>query len=264
MKPDTPYRGGDLFIPESGMRDAISGDRVRVSMSRMKESGRGGRSGRTRGRVEEVLQRNKTRFAGTIARQRGLWFVIPDGTVLREPILARDASAKNVKEGDKVVIDLVRFPSDNDVAEGVIVQVLGTAGEPDVETAAVLANYGLEPEFKEEVVEEARRVAANFDQESSQACPDDRLDLRDLLTFTIDPPDARDFDDAISLTHDSVRDEYELGVHIADVAHFVKTDGELDKEAYKRGNSAYLPRLVIPMLPELLSNGVCSLRRWAR
>ena len=260
VKPDTPYRGGDLFIPESGMRDAISGDKVRVRMSRMKESGRGGRGGRTRGQVEEVLQRNKTRFAGTMAKQRGFWFVIPDGRVLREPILARDASAKNVKEGDKVVIDLVRFPSDNDVAEGVIVQVLGTAGEPDVETAAVLANYGLEPEFKEEVVEEARRVAAVFDQESTEACPNDRLDLRDLLTFTIDPPDARDFDDAISLTHDPVRDEYELGVHIADVAHFVKRDGELDKEAYTRGNSAYLPRLVIPMLPELLSNGVCSLQ----
>ena len=261
--PDSPYREGDLFIPAKAVKDGITGDRVRVAVLRKSSRsgfGSGGQDRGPSGRVLEVLQRNKTTFAGTIAKQRGSWFVIPDGKEIREPILVRDAGAKNVKEGDKVTIDIVHYPSGDHIAEGVITQVLGEAGKPDVETAAVIANFGLNTEFSDEVIEEARKAAAAFDEASANGPWENRLDLTELLTFTIDPFDARDFDDAISLEYDEKTNEYELGVHIADVAHFVVAGGELDKEGYKRGNSTYLPRLVIPMLPELLSNGVCSLQ----
>ena len=259
---DTPYREGDVFVPANGTSNAISGDRVRVVVTRKgRPTGRGSgeREMRIAGRVVRILDRKKTTFTGTVARRRGTWLVIPDGRKLREPIIARDASAKDVKEGDKVVVDIVHFPSDRELAEGVITEVLGDAGEPDVETRAVIANFGLATEFPEAVTEEARSVSSAFDVQS-QGPWTDRLDLTDLMTFTIDPPDARDFDDAISLEHDATTDEYELGIHIADVAHFVRSGGELDKEGLRRGNSTYLPRRVLPMLPELLSNGVCSLQ----
>lgn len=263
---DSPYREGDLFVPERSIGGAISGDRVLARVLRRDgRRGRGavGHEGRVSGRIIEVIKRNRTRFTGTIAKQRGSWFVLPDGRDLREPILVRDASAKNVKEGDKVVLDIVHFPSGDHVAEGVITEVLGEAGQPDVETRAVIANFGLATDFSEEIVNEARESATSFDSASADDAvhePTDRLDLRDLLTFTIDPPDARDFDDAISLEYDEENDAWELGIHIADVAHFVRSEGDLDKEAFERGNSVYLPELVIPMLPELLSNGVCSLQ----
>ena len=262
VTPDIAYRGGDLYIPESGMMDAISGDHVRVVMNRPggRPGGGPGRQGqRTRGRIVEVLERNKTSFTGTMARQRGEWYVLPDGKRLRTPILARDAAAKNVREGDKVIIEIVHFPNEYERAEGVITNILGEAGAPDVETAAVIADYGLRTEFAEEVVEEARTAAQQFDAQA-ESPGHERMDLTELLTFTIDPPDAKDFDDAISLEFDATSGEYELGVHIADVAHFVQSRGKLDAEAYQRGNSTYLPRLVLPMLPELLSNGVCSLQ----
>jgi len=264
VTPDSPSREGDLFIPAKATSDAVSGDRVRVAVQgRGSSGGRGAGGGQSRGpagRVLEILERNKTRFTGTTAKQRGSWFVIPDGKEIREPILVRDAGAKSVKEGDKVIIDIVHYPSADQVAEGVIAQVLGDAGKPDVETAAVIANFGLSSDFSDEVIEEARQAAAAFDKASAEGPWSDRLDLTDLVTFTIDPYDARDFDDAISLEYDEENKQYELGVHIADVAHFVVSGGELDKEGYNRGNSTYLPRLVIPMLPELLSNGVCSLQ----
>ncbi|MDG2031243.1 MAG: VacB/RNase II family 3'-5' exoribonuclease [Phycisphaerales bacterium] len=260
---ETPYREGDLFIPAKYTLDAITGDRVRAAVTRQaKATGRGSgeREVRTSGRVVEILERKKTRFTGTIQKRKGAWFVIPDGRSLREPILARDASAKNVKEGDKVVLDIVHYPSDRELAEGVITEVLGASGEPDVETQAVIADFGLATDFSTEVVDEARRAASEFDASSSEGPWENRLDLTGLLTFTIDPPDARDFDDAISLEYDAENNEYELGVHIADVAHFVTMGGPLDKEGLKRGNSTYLPKRVLPMLPELLSNGVCSLQ----
>jgi ribonuclease R len=260
---DFPFREGDLFIPANATMNAITGDRVRAQVSRKGRGtgrGSGAQEKRISGRVSKILERNKTRFAGTISKQRGSWFVIPDGKALREPILARDAGAKDVKQGDKVVIDIIHYPSGHEIAEGVIVEVLGEAGRPDVETMAVIADYGLATDFPEQVTEEARGVAAEFDRTGSEGPWEKRLDLTELFTFTIDPPDARDFDDAISLEYDEENDEYELGVHIADVAHFVQAGGPLDKEALQRGNSTYLPRRVLPMLPEMLSNGVCSLQ----
>ncbi len=257
--PDQPYAEGDLFVPPGHTGGAVSRDRVRAAVVR---SGRGGgqgkRSGCT-GRVMEVLERGQDNFVGVLVKDRGRWFVLPDGRSLHDPVLIHDPHAKNAKEGDKVVIEMVSYPDEDYVAEGVITSVLGEAGKPDVETQAVIAAHGLRTEFPDEVVEQARRVSRSFDEEANGPWHD-RDDLTGEFIFTIDPPDAKDFDDAISIEFNPKTKQYTLGVHIADVAHFIDDDSPLDKEGKARGNSVYLPRLVIPMLPEVLSNGVCSLQ----
>ena len=258
--PDSPHREGDLFIPPNAVRDGISGDRVRAKVIRRAGRGRGpGDRKSLFGRIVEVLERGQDQFVGVLLERGGQWFVDPDGRVLREPVLIRDPHARNARAGDKVVIELLHYPDENYVPEGVISKVLGEAGRPDVETQAVIEAHGLRTEFPEAAVEAARRAAREFEDGAEGPWPE-REDLTDRFIFTIDPPDARDFDDAISIRRDEERDEWELGVHIADVAAFVRPGTPLDVEAEARGNSVYLPRLVIPMLPEVLSNGICSLQ----
>ncbi len=261
--PDSPTREGDLHIPAGQTKDALNGDRVRCKVVRRSESGRGrgsfGEEQGVTGRVLQVIERGQSAFAGTLVKEGREFHAIPDGRALRDPVIIRDPHAKNAKPGDKVVFEIVRYPTEYDFAEGVITQVLGPAGRPDVETQAVIHSFNLREGFSEEALEEAREAARSFEHQKSGPWPE-RLDLTEQLTFTIDPPDARDFDDAISIKHDAARGEWELGVHIADVSHFVKLGGTLDLEARERGNSVYLPRHVIPMLPEVLSNGVCSLQ----
>ena len=262
--PDTPTRQGDLFVPPGNAGTAISGDRVRAKVIRAAGRdrpgpGAGGRSPFI-GRIVEVLDRGQEHFVGTLIKDGKRWFVEPDGRSLHNPVLIRDPHAKNAKEGDKVVIELVHYPDDQYVAEGVIVNVLGEAGRPDVETQAVIAAHGLRTDFPAEALAQARDASRSFDHELQSGAVGDREDLRDEFIFTIDPPDAKDFDDAISIAYDAVANEWTLGVHIADVSHFVTQGSALDEEAKARGNSVYLPRLVIPMLPEVLSNGVCSLQ----
>jgi len=277
--PDTPTREGDLFIPAGQTGDAISGDRVRCRVVRKTSGGSdrrgggvrsgGGGGGRGRGaggsgsrpvgRVLEVIERASRNFAGTLARAGRQWLVQPDGRRFRDPILVRDPHAKGAKEGDKVVVEVISFPTELKAAEGVITEVLGEAGRPDVETEGVIAAFGLPGPFPEQVVEEARDASRSFEKHVDGPWPD-RLDLTGEIAFTIDPPDARDFDDAITIAHNDAANTWTLGVHIADVASFVPTGGVLDTEAHERGNSCYLPRRVIPMLPEVLSNGVCSLQ----
>ncbi len=258
--PDTAYRDGDLFVPRGATRDAISRDRVRAKVVRRSRRGevRPGRSPFT-GQIVEVLVRGRDHFVGALFERGGQWFVEPDGKSLYEAVLIRDPHAKNAKAGDKVVIELLHYPDEQYVTEGVITEVLGEAGRPDVETQAVIVAHGLRTEFEDAAVEEARAAARSFDKEEAGGFVD-REDITDVFTFTIDPPDAKDFDDAISLAYDADAKEWTLGVHIADVAHFVGRGTSLDEEARLRGNSVYLPRLVIPMLPEVLSNGVCSLQ----
>ena len=269
VRPTSPMREGDLFIPPGETLDAISGDTVRCRVVRRtdhRSRGRGSGDASRRGvvgRVAEILERGRTTFAGTVRKRGRNWVIEPDGTDLRDPVVVRDPHAKNAKAGDKVVFELVQRPDEHGLGEAVITEVLGEAGEPDVETRAIIAAHGLRDAFESVVVEEARAAAAGFDSELENdafAERKDREDLRDRFIFTIDPPDARDFDDAISIEHDPDENEWELGVHIADVAHFVDAGAEIDLEAAKRGNSVYLPRHVLPMIPELLSNGVCSLQ----
>ena len=258
--PETPYRDGDLFVPRGATRDAISSDRVRAKVVRQawRAKAKPSRSPYT-GRIIEVLERGRDHFVGALFQKGGQWFVEPDGKSLYEPVLIRDPHAKNAKAGDKVVIELLHYPDEKYVPEGVITEVLGEAGRPDVETQAVIVAHGLRTEFEDAAVDEARAAARSFDKEEKGGFAD-REDITEVFTFTIDPPDAKDFDDAISLQYDAEAKEWTLGVHIADVAHFVRRGTALDEEARLRGNSVYLPRRVIPMLPEVLSNGVCSLQ----
>ena len=262
--PDRAYRDGDLFIPRGFTRDAISGDRVLAKVVRKTSGERTGGPGRKgpSGRIVEVIERGQEHFVGMLFESGGKWWVEPDGRSLSEAVLIRDPHAKNAKAGDKVVLELLHYPQDQYVAEGVIVNVLGEAGRPDVETQAVIAAHGLRTVFPDEAVSEARQASRQFDEETAEAGDGGREDLRDPPNFiyTIDPPDAKDFDDAISIGYNARDDEWTLGVHIADVSHFVPRGSVLDVEARDRGNSVYLPRYTIPMLPEVLSNGVCSLQ----
>ena len=176
-------------------------------------------------------------------------------------MVVRDASSKNAKVGDKVVVEITHYPEGGVLPEGVIIKVLGEAGIPAVETQAVIAAYNLPGEFPESCYQQARDAADSFELEIARLEREnfpDRDDLRNDYIITIDPPDAKDYDDAISIRR--TNEGWELGVHIADVAHFIKPNSPLDEEAKVRGNSCYLPRLVIPMLPENLSNGICSLQ----
>ncbi len=261
--PDRAYREGDLFVPPDAVGDALTGDTVRAAVSRHYRGG----DREVAGQIVEVLQRKRASFTGELAQRGSMWLVYPDGRELTQPIVVKDPAVKNARSGDKVSVEITRYPEGGPggggaLAEGVIVKVLGEAGLPDVETQATIEAYGLPGEFPRECVEQARRATTRFDEEVSLAArkgydKHERTDLTAEFICTIDPPDAKDYDDAISLRRTA--DGWDLGVHIADVAHFIEPGSALDVEARERGNSVYLPRLVIPMLPEVLSNGICSL-----
>lgn len=264
VTPLADVREGAIYIPPGETLDALSGDRVLVTVRRDRARERSGQGEGPQyvGRVEEVLQRKRSTFAGEIEKRGSQWVVRPDGRVIQNPIVVRDAESKNVKPGDKVVVEVTRFPEGDLLAEGVIVRVLGEAGQPDVETQAVILAFGLPGEFPEACQAQARGITGRFDADVArfqrEGSLPGRLDLTGEFIITIDPPDAKDYDDAISI---KVTDRgWELAVHIADVAEFIDPKTPLDVEAAARGNSVYLPRLVIPMLPELLSNGICSLQ----
>lgn len=251
--PTDPGAHEDLYIPQGENAGAMTGDTVRAKIT-----SRGQRDGRAiyTGRITEILKRGNNRFVGTLLKHQGQWAVAPDGNTMTDLILTPDAASRHIKAGTKVVVELTEYPEEGRRPQGVITEVLGAAGEKDVDLKSVIVQFNLPGEFPEEVRVQARSALDSFD-------PDDetsrRLDLSDEVVCTIDPTDAKDYDDAISLRQ--VEDgDWELGVHIADVSHFVKTDTPLDVEARQRGNSSYFPGFVIPMLPEVLSNGVCSLQ----
>jgi ribonuclease R len=260
VKPDQLFREGDVYIAAGAGGNAVSGDKVSVSISsNNKWKGRG-----AAGRIIEVLERGRGDFVGSLFKRGNTWLAQPDGRELHDPVIIRDPSAKNAKAGDKIVFEMLHFPEKDYYGEGVITRVLGESGRPDVETQAVMLAFGLAEEFNDATKEEARKSASVFEDGSDEG----REDLTNTFIFTIDPPNAKDFDDAINITFDPDTGEWELGVHIADVASFVIHESALDGTALERGNSVYLPRHVVPMLPEVLSNGVCSLqegvRRWAK
>ena len=259
LVPDSPTEHGDLFFPPGNTGGAMTGDRVRAKVIHAGE--RGGKSPFI-GLVIDIIQRAEKRYVGNLSKRGSQFVVEVDGRVLPQPVIIRDPHAKNAKIGDKVVIELLEYPTETAPAQGVVTEVLGEQGEPQVETLAVMHAYGLPDKFPNEVLEDARRSAQSF---TDNMIPPDRLDLTGEFICTIDPPDAKDYDDAIGImeldpSRQSDRAAWELSVHIADVSHFVAPGSALDLEARQRGNSAYLPRRVVPMLPELLSNGVCSLQ----
>lgn len=251
--PLDPGAREDLYIPQGDNNGAMTGDVVRAKIT-----SRGQRDGRTlyTGRITEIVERKSKRFAGTLARESGQWVVYPDGNTFIDPILTPDAASRNIKIGTKVIVELTTYPEEGQRAQGVITEVLGQAGEKDVDLKSVIVQFNLPEEFPEAVKVQARQSVDSFDAEEERAR---RLDLSDEVICTIDPDDAKDYDDAISLKQ--VEGGYwELGVHIADVSYFVESETPLDLEAKERGNSTYFPGYVIPMLPEVLSNGVCSLQ----
>ena len=239
----------DIFIPAPHTGSAMEGDTVAV---RVRSSRRGGKEGE----VVEIVQRARRQFAGTYGVEQKQSVVWLDGVANAAPVLVGDVRGLPVEQGDKVVVELVKFPDQNSVGEAVIMEVLGSSKNPAVDTLAVMRQFGLQEEFPDEVIAQARAQADEFVE---GFIPEDRRDLTQVVTLTIDPHDARDFDDAVSLSKND-KGNWELMVHIADVAHFVPVGSVLDEEAKQRATSVYLPDRVIPMLPELISNHLASLQ----
>ena len=247
--PDAPLPD-DIHIPAEHTADAATGDTVRVRLSHKRRG-----KWDVAGEIVEIIQRRTVRFVGTYFAAGGTAFVQVDGKAFFRPIPVGDPGAKGVEPGDKVVMEMVRFPSASRGGEGVLIEVLGPRGKPGVDTLMIIHEHGLPTEFPEDVLEDARQRAAQFNENAL----DGRRDLREQTIITIDPVDARDFDDAISLELIE-GGHWLLGVHIADVSYFVRRDSPLDYEAYDRATSVYLPDRVIPMLPETISNSLASLQ----
>ncbi|QDU87492.1 Ribonuclease R [Pirellulimonas nuda] len=248
--PAATGRDSDVYVNKKNAGDAASGDIVRIRMDK-----RTGYKGKPEGKVIDVVERQTNTFVGTYLEEGGQGLVMVDGGVFTAPIYVGDPGAKGANPEDKVAIEMVRFPSHMREGEGVITQRLGASGAPGVDTMAIKIEFALPGEFPPEVLEDARGQAERFDE----SIPKTRTDLTGEVVATIDPVDARDFDDAISLRRIE-GGHWELGVHIADVSHFVQPKTALDSEAYDRATSVYLPDEVIPMLPEIISNNLASLQ----
>jgi ribonuclease R len=243
-------RDADVFIPADKTGDAASGDIVSVRLE-----SRRGRMGKHEGSIIAVVERATNRFVGVYFEQAAMGMVQIDGKLFTQAIYVGDPGAKGVQPDDKVVIEMVRFPSHIREGEGVIVEVLGAKGQPGVDTMSIIYEFNLPGEFDDDVLAESRKRAEQFDESIGRG----RRDLTNLTIVTIDPVDARDFDDAISLERLD-NGHWLLGVHIADVSHFVEPKTPLDREAHERATSVYLPDRVIPMLPEIISNNLASLQ----
>ena len=241
----------DIYISPDYVGDAATGDVVAVELLDLPRRASLGPSGQ----IVDVLERQTATFVGTYFEWEGDSLVQVDGSLFAQPVMITDVGSQRVHEDDKVVFEMVRFPAQSQPGEGVIIEVLGNQEKAGVDTLSVIREFELPDLFPEDVDQEAREVAERFDGD----IPRDRLDLTDLTVVTIDPEDARDFDDAISLGR-TEKGHWMLGVHIADVAHFVRPGTLLDREARERGTSVYLPDRVIPMLPEGISNSVASLQ----
>lgn len=250
-KPVAELKGGDVYVAARDLRDAQTGDTVEVRLLAKRRS-----TGQRCGIIEKVIERATSVFVGTYLESDGRGFVRVDADVFDAPVPVGDPGAKGARPDDKVVIEMLKFPTATKPGQAVLTEVLGRRGDPGVDTLTVIHSLGLPNAFPTAVLDDARLQADAFREDQL----DGRLDLTKEVVVTIDPKDARDFDDAISLTR-SDDGHWHLGVHIADVAHFVRPGSPLDNEARKRGTSVYLPRHVIPMLPELISNGLASLQQ---
>src|SRR5437870_11506759 len=254
----TPEKPGepDIFIATENTGTAMHGDRVVVRISQDAPYGR--IRGRREGRVIRILERAHDTIVGTLQHSRNFYYVVPDDPRLVHDVYVqvppREKLPKAPTRGDKVVVRLEAWESRHVNPEGEIIEVLGAATAPGIDMLSIVRKYDLPTAFPKRVIDEANRIP----QSVEPRMVDGREDLRDQFIVTIDPDDARDFDDAIDV--EKIDNEgWRLGVHIADVSAYVTPDSALDREARRRGNSVYLPDRVIPMLPERLSNGVCSL-----
>ena len=240
----------DIFIPESDTGTAMHQDKVRIIIRDDKKEGK-----RQEGVVVKVLERGMPEIVGTYQLNRDFGFVISDNPKFSKDIFIPRKEAAGIKNGDKVIAVITDYGSGNKNPEGKIKENLGNIRTPGTDILAIVKSFGIPSEFPEKVMKQAQRVPDHV----MDADRDGRLDLRHLQTVTIDGEDAKDLDDAISLTKEG--DIYHLGVHIADVSNYVQYNSALDREALKRGTSVYLADRVVPMLPERLSNGICSLNQ---
>lgn len=240
----------DIFISPSKTKNALKGDHVRVYVYP-------GRKGKKReGEIKEIIQRAKTDFVGMFQNNKKFAFVVPDNSRIPFDIFVPLDKSKNANDGDKVVVRITDWGEENKRNPGgEIIEILGKPGENETEMHAILAEYGLPIRFPENVENFAEKIPDQIPQSEI----DKRRDFRTITTFTIDPADAKDFDDALSIRI-LPSGNYEIGVHIADVSHYIKPGSVIDKEAVHRATSVYLVDRCVPMLPEKLSNGVCSLR----
>ena len=247
----TPDAGGeDIFIPASETMGAMQKDRVLYKVLHKAE-----KSKKADGVIVRILERGQQRIVGTFeAGSKGYGFVVADDKKIAKDIFISRENTKGAVTGHKVVVEITDYGEDRRNPEGKVIEILGHINDPGVDILSVIRRYELAVEFPEEVYAEIEHLGT----EVAEADKKGREDLRDLLTITIDGADAKDLDDAVSLKRLG-NGNFELGVHIADVSHYVRENTALDKEAYARGTSVYLVDRVIPMLPHKLSNGICSL-----
>ena len=255
----------DIFIAAENTGTAMNGDRVVARISRdvppRRAKVRAGQASqhRSEGRVIRILERARDTIVGTLQQTRNFYYVVPDDPRLVHDVYVqvppRAKLPKPPRRDDKVVVRLEAWESRHVNPEGEIIEILGAATAPGIDMLSIIRKYDLPTEFPKSVLDEANRIPQSVEQKLIQG----REDLRDQFIVTIDPDDARDFDDAINVEKIDHTGGWRLGVHIADVSAYVTPESALDREARRRGNSVYLPDRVIPMLPERLSNGVCSL-----
>ena len=240
--------GKDVFVNKNNLLKAFHGDLVKIRLNK-------NTSRRPEGKVEEIVERAKSHYIGTLDLAQNFGFVVPDNPKINIDFFIPKSKLMGAVNGEKVVVEITDWPSDSKNPYGCITEVIGSPGSNDVEMKSLLLENDIPIDFPDNVLAESEAISIKLDPEEIK----NRRDFREITTFTIDPDTAKDFDDALSVEFlDNKR--IKVGVHIADVSHYVKDDSALDVEAQKRGNSVYLVDRVIPMIPENLSNIVCSLR----
>lgn len=240
----------DILVRHSDFNRAFHGDKVRINLTSENM-----RTGRAQGVVSEILERKQTEFIGTIEVTRDFAFFIADSQKAMPDFFVPASNLNKAKDGDRVIVKLIDWRNEDKNPKGQVITVLEGVNANDLAMKELLVQHGFPLLFEEDVLEESERIPEIITETEIGK----RKDIRDILTVTIDPADAKDFDDALSF-REIKKGIYEVGVHIADVSHFVEPDTELDKSAYERATSVYLPDRVLPMLPERISNELCSLR----
>ncbi|CAM3340609.1 ribonuclease R [Aequorivita lipolytica] len=239
----------DIYVSSKNLNKALNGDIVEVYVFKRKKGGK------TEGEITKIIERKRTEFVGTIQVQENFAFVDVTDYKMYTDIFVPKNKINGAKNGEKVLVAMEDWPEKADSPFGSVIKVLGMPGEHNTEIHSILAQYGLPYEFPQEVEDYANKIDTSIKTSEIKK----RRDMRKALTFTIDPKDAKDFDDALSFEK-MENGNYEIGIHIADVSHYLTPGNELDDEAYERATSVYLVDRVVPMLPEILSNNACSLR----
>tara|TARA_B110000902_G_scaffold47268_1_gene53674 strand:+ start:14168 stop:16336 length:2169 start_codon:yes stop_codon:yes gene_type:complete len=239
----------DVFIASNKMQKALHGDTVELYVYNRKKNGK------KEGEITQIIKRSRTDYVGIVQLNEKFAFVVPDSNKMPVDVFVPLSKTLKAEDGDKVLVSLEEWPDKSECPNGKIIKILGKPGDHNTEIHSILAEYGLPYEFPIEV----ETFANNIDTSITEGEISKRRDMRSTLTFTIDPKDAKDFDDALSFKQ-LPNGNYEIGIHIADVSHYLQEGTVLDDEAYERATSVYLVDRVVPMLPEVLSNNACSLR----